>query len=31
MADEVRNRLTGLGVALEDGAQGTRWRIEPKR
>ncbi len=30
MADEVRNRLTGLGVVLEDGAQGTRWRIEPK-
>ena len=31
LADEVRNRLTGLGVVLEDGAQGTRWRIEPKR
>jgi len=31
MADEVRNRLTGLGVVLEDGAQGTRWRIEPRR
>jgi len=31
MADEVRNRLTALGVALEDGPQGTRWRIEPKR
>ena len=31
LADEVRNRLTALGVALEDGPQGTRWRIEPKR
>jgi len=31
LADEVRNRLTDLGVVLEDGAQGTRWRIEPKR
>lgn len=31
LADEVRDRLTGLGVTLEDGAQGTRWRIEAKR
>src|SRR5262249_22160038 len=31
LADEVRNRLTGLGVILEDRPDGTRWRIEPKR
>jgi len=31
LADEVRNRLTDLGVVLEDGALGTRWRIEAKR
>jgi len=31
LADEIRNRLTGLGVVLEDGAEGTRWRVEPKR
>ncbi|WP_165065108.1 cysteine--tRNA ligase [Paludisphaera rhizosphaerae] len=30
LADEVRNRLTGLGVVLEDGPEGTRWRVEPK-
>jgi cysteinyl-tRNA synthetase len=31
LADEIRKRLTELGVTLEDGADGTRWRIEPKR
>ena len=31
LADEVRNRLTGLGVVLEDRPDGTRWRIEPRR
>ena len=31
LADEIRNRLTGLGVVLEDGPEGTRWRVEPKR
>ncbi len=31
LADEIRNRLTGLGVVLEDGAQGTRWRVDSKR
>ncbi|AMV38619.1 cysteine--tRNA ligase [Planctomyces sp. SH-PL62] len=31
LADEVRNRLAGLGVVLEDGADGTRWRVEAKR
>jgi cysteinyl-tRNA synthetase len=28
LADEIRNRLTELGVALEDRPDGTRWRIE---
>ena len=31
MADEVRNRLSELGITLEDRADGTRWRIEPRR
>jgi cysteinyl-tRNA synthetase len=31
LADEVRQRLTALGVVLEDRADGTRWRIEPRR
>jgi cysteinyl-tRNA synthetase len=31
LADEIRNRLTDLGVTLEDRPDGTRWRIEPKR
>ncbi len=26
-ADAIRDRLAGLGVALEDGAEGTRWRL----
>ncbi len=30
LADEIRNRLTALGVMLEDRADGTMWRIEPK-
>jgi cysteinyl-tRNA synthetase len=28
LADEVRNRLTKLGVTLEDRPDGTRWRID---
>ena len=31
LADEIRNRLTELGVTLEDRADGTRWRVEPRR
>jgi cysteinyl-tRNA synthetase len=31
LADEVRKRLAELGVTLEDKADGTRWRIEPRR
>ena len=31
LADEIRKRLTELGVTLEDRADGTRWRVEPKR
>jgi cysteinyl-tRNA synthetase len=31
LADEVRNRLTALGVLLEDRPDGTRWRIEPRK
>jgi cysteinyl-tRNA synthetase len=31
LADEVRNRLTDLGVVLEDRPGGTRYRIEPRR
>ncbi|NND00876.1 MAG: cysteine--tRNA ligase [Gammaproteobacteria bacterium] len=27
-ADEIRDILTGLKVVLEDGADGTRWRID---
>lgn len=26
-ADEIRDRLAQVGVALEDGAEGTRWRL----
>ena len=31
LADEVRKRLSDLGVTLEDRPDGTRWRVEPKR
>jgi len=26
-ADAIRNELTGMGVVIEDGAQGTRWSV----
>jgi cysteinyl-tRNA synthetase len=26
-ADEIRDELTALGIAIEDGAQGTRWSV----
>ena len=29
-ADEIRNRLTTLGVTLVDNASGTSWKIEGK-
>ena len=29
-ADDVRNRLTALGVTLADNAEGTTWKIETK-
>jgi cysteinyl-tRNA synthetase len=25
-ADEIRGRLTSVGIAIEDGPSGTRWR-----
>ena len=28
LADEIRNKLAGLGVILEDTPGGTTWRIE---
>jgi cysteinyl-tRNA synthetase len=31
LADQIRKQLTDLGVTLEDRADGTRWRIEPRR
>jgi cysteinyl-tRNA synthetase len=31
LADEIRNRLAGLGVILEDRTDGTRWRLEVRR
>jgi cysteinyl-tRNA synthetase len=31
LADEIRNRLSELGVTLEDRPDGTRWRVEPRR
>jgi cysteinyl-tRNA synthetase len=27
-ADEIRERLKGMGVVLEDGAQRTTWRFD---
>jgi len=27
LADLVRSRLADLGVTLEDGPQGTRWKL----
>ena len=27
LADSIRDRLQGLGVALDDGPEGTRWRL----
>jgi cysteinyl-tRNA synthetase len=26
-SDRIRSRLEELGVALEDGPEGTRWRV----
>ncbi len=28
LSDEIRNRLTALGVTIEDRSEGSRWRIE---
>ncbi len=29
LADQIRDRLVGLGVTLEDGPKGTRWKLRP--
>jgi cysteinyl-tRNA synthetase len=29
-ADALRRRLTELGVAIDDGSDGSTWRVEPK-
>jgi cysteinyl-tRNA synthetase len=29
-ADEIRNALEANGIELEDGADGTRWRVRPR-
>ncbi len=29
LADQIRDRLAGLGVTLEDGPKGTRWKLRP--
>jgi cysteinyl-tRNA synthetase len=31
LADEIRARLSELGVTIEDRPDGSRWRIEPRR
>jgi cysteinyl-tRNA synthetase len=31
LADDVRKKLSELGITLEDRPDGTRWRIEPRR
>jgi cysteinyl-tRNA synthetase len=28
LADEIRNRLTDLGVVVEDTREGSSWRIQ---
>ena len=30
LADEIRARLSALGVTLEDRPEGTTWRVEPR-
>ncbi len=31
LADEIRNRLSEIGITLEDRPDGTRWRAEPRQ